>query len=528
MTPQPTPPPSFHPAAHAAERPDAVAVVDSDGRTLTYGDLATRSAQLANSWWERGLRTGDHVAIYMESRLEFFEIYWAALRSGLYLTAVNNHLTAPEAGHIVANCDARLLFVSASTRERAAAFVDDAALLEDVLLVGDGPADGLTPYAASHTGFPGVIERDEPLGRTMLYTSGSTGRPKGVKRPLTGRTVAEGGDLARQLRERIGLGPDAVYLSTAPFYHAASVVYLDAMLSNGAKAVAMARFDAEDFLRLIEQHRVTLVQLVPTMIIRLLKLDPEVRARYDVSSLQAVIHGAGPCPPEVKRQLIDWLGPIVFEYYGGTEDNGFTFISTEEWLAHPGSVGAAGEGVTLRICDDDGAEVPQGELGLVYFDNPAVETQFTYHKAEGGAASALHPQHPGWTTLGDIGYLDADGYLYLTDRRNHMIVRGGVNVYPREVEDGLITHPAVADVAVFGVPHDDLGEEVVAVVQPAAGVEPTADLAALLREHARAAMAHYKAPTSIDFTPELPRAATGKLIKGDVRAAFLARRGASA
>lgn len=514
---------SFDPSAHAARDPESLAIVDlAADRRLTYRQLSDRSAQLANAFHAMGLRPGDHMAVFIESGCEFVELYWAAIRGGLYLTAVNNHLTASEAAYIVDNCDAEVLVVSDTTIERAQELVADTPSVRHRITIGS-PAEGHRSYEDVLAEHSTQVDRPQLMGRTMFYSSGSTGRPKGVRRDLSGRALAEGGDTARELHAILGLGPGDVYLSPAPLYHAAAATYADATTANGATLVVMGRFDPEGFLKVVQDERVTLVQMVPTMMIRIMKLDPAIRAACDVSSLRAVVHGAGPCPTDVKRAFIEWLGPIVHEYYGGTEDLGHTSINSQEWLKRPGSVGRAAGAARLRIVGDDGNEMPVGQTGLVYFDSPDGAAEFGYHKTDEGASSARHPEHPTWTTLGDIGHIDADGYLYLSDRRGHMIVRGGVNVYPREVEDGLVAHEAVADVAVFGVAHPDLGEEVIAVVEAAPGFDPSPALGEELIAFARSVMAHYKAPTRVEFVKSLPRSPTGKLIKGDVRAAFMAR-----
>ncbi len=350
----------------------------------------------------------------------------------------------------------------------------------------------------------------------MLYSSGTTGRPKGVKRPLPTHAIDEIEPATRAIfANQYRYGPEMVYLSPAPMYHAAPLAFSIAVHRVGGTLVVMERFDAEACLASIEQYRVSHSQFVPTMFVRMLKLSEHERLAHDVSSLGVAVHAAAPCPVKVKQQMIDWWGPILMEYYAGSEGNGSTFITSEEWLEHPGSVGRARRG-TVQICDDDGNELETGNIGTVYFSGGG---QYEYYKDPAKTAAAALPD--GRTTLGDIGYLDADGYLYLTDRKAHMIISGGVNIYPQEIENVLIDHPGVVDVAVFGIPHPEMGEEVKAAVQLADGNEPSDELAAQLINFTRERIAHYKCPKSVDFEAELPRLPTGKLYKRLLRDRYL-------
>jgi fatty-acyl-CoA synthase len=345
----------------------------------------------------------------------------------------------------------------------------------------------------------------------MLYSSGTTGRPKGVRPPLPDRQVDEPGDgMVAVFGDRIGLGPDTVFLSPAPLYHAAPLRLCATVQALCGTVVVLERFDAEGALAAIERYRVTHGQWVPTMFVRMLKLPAEVRDRHDLSSLRIAVHAAAPCPAEVKQRMLDWWGPILHEYYSSTEVAGMTWIGPEEWRSHPGSVGRPILGV-VHICDDDGRELPTGVVGTVYFERDA--RPFEYHNDPVKTRGAEHPAHPNWTTVGDIGRLDQDGFLYLTDRRAFMIISGGVNIYPQEVEDVLALHPAVADVAVIGVPDPEMGERVLAVVTPAAGATPGSELERELISYVRDRIASYKAPRSVDFVDELPRTPTGKLVK---------------
>jgi long-chain acyl-CoA synthetase len=504
-----------YPRVHAATSPDKAALImATSGEVVTYRELDERSCRLARLFWDAGLRAGDHAAIFMENHSRYFEVAWAALRSGLYLTPVSSYLTADEAAYVVNDCGARVLVTSAARREVAERIVPDTPGIEVRLMVDTASAapGGHEPYDDAIGRYPAAPLDDEPLGDLMFYSSGTTGRPKGIKRPLTGRHAREGSALLIPLLQSLyGVAEDTVYLSPAPLYHAAPLTFSAGVQALGGTVVAMERFDAAQALALIERYRVTHGQFVPTMFVRMLKLPEEERRRHDLSSLRMAVHAAAPCPIPAKEQMIAWWGPVLVEYYAGTEGNGVTFIRSEEWLGHRGSVGRS-LGAPLHICDEAGEEVPIGETGLVYFDSPT-GLPFEYHNDPGKTRGTLHPRNPNWSTLGDVGHLDEDGYLYLTDRRAYMIIAGGVNIYPQEVENALVMHPAVIDVAVFGVPDDDMGEQVKAVVQPAPGVEAGAELELQLIAYCREHLAAVKCPRSIDFAPELPRLPTGKLYK---------------
>lgn len=491
-----------YPGHHATTRPDHPAVVMAgSGEVVTYRELDERSNQLAHLWHERGLRRGDHVAIVLPNHPRYFDVVWAALRSGLYYTPVNWRLSAPEVDHIVGDCGARSVVTSATLADRVAH------LRPEIPLVVDGHLPGWERYDDAVVDQPTTPLPEEPEGIGMYYSSGTTGRPKGIVFPLPERTVHDEHPIARY-QSPIANGPEAVYLSPAPLHHTAPVVTCSLAHRTGATTVVMEHWEPEACLAAIERHRVTSAQFVPTMFVRLLKLPSEVRDRYDLSSLRLVTHAAAPCPVDVKRRMLDWFGPIIWEYYAGSENVGSTLIGPEEWLAHPGSVGRP-RLCTVHICDDEHRELPAGQVGTIWFDTPGAS--FTYQGDAGGTAEERSPE--GWFTLGDIGYVDEEGYLYLTDRRSFTIISGGVNIYPREAEDVLVVHPAVADVAVIGVPDDDLGEEVKAVVQlldpDLAGPEMEAELLAFCRER----LASYKCPRSIDFDAALPRHDTGKLYK---------------
>ncbi len=506
-----------YPGVFARTRPEHPAVIMAgSGETLSYEELDARSNRLAHLFRDQGLGRGDHVALLMENQIRYMEIVWAAQRSGIYITCINSFLTAAEAAYIVDDCDARLLISSRAKADVATAIDPDAIPGVERRLMTDGvPAGSSDDHGQDWASYEDAVAEmpdhaidDETPGYPMLYSSGTTGRPKGVRRPLPDHTVQQVDDrTGRRLVPVYDYGPDMIYLSPAPMYHAAPLAFSNAVHRVGGTLVIMERFDAAECLAALDRFEVSHSQFVPTMFVRMLKLSAEERERHDLSKLRVAIHAAAPCPVPVKRDMIDWWGPIIYEYYAGSEGNGATLISSEEWLAHPGSVGRAAAG-NLHICDDEGNELPPGREGTVYFSGGG---EYEYHKDPVKTAEAR--LSGGRTTLGDVGYLDDEGYLYLTDRKAHMIISGGVNIYPREVEDALITHPAVADVAVFGVPDPEMGEQVKAVVQPADGVVADEALAAELIRFTREQVAHYKCPRSVDFEAELPRLPTGKLYK---------------
>lgn len=508
----------MYPGLWAKRFPDKPAVIHAvSGEGVTYQALDDRSNQLAQLMWSEGLREGDHVAIFMENHLSFFEVVWAALRSGLYITTINRYLTGEEAAYILDNCEAQMLVTSSYLGEVAAELTGSAPNCKRWLMAGD-PIAGYESYSdalAEHSTDP---LPDEPAGQFMLYSSGTTGRPKGILRPLSGQKIHEdAGPVGALQRALWGFDENTIYLSPAPLYHSAPIGFCTATQALGGTVVMMPRFDEIGALRAIEDHRVTHSQWVPTMFTRMLKQPPEDRRGFDLSSHKVAIHAAAPCPAGIKQQMFDWWGPIIYEYYGGTELNGITHTTPQEWLDHPGTVGRAILG-TIHICDESGGELATGEPGLVYFELP--QMPFEYLKDPEKTRDAQHPQHANWSALGDVGKLDDDGFLYLTDRASFMIISGGVNIYPQEIEDTMILHAKVADVAVVGVPNEEMGEEVKAVIQPEAGLVADDALAAELMDYAREHIAHYKCPRSIDFMEELPRLPTGKLYKRIIKDAY--------
>jgi fatty-acyl-CoA synthase len=504
----------MYPGHWAQVAPDKPAVVMAGtDDTVTYGQLDERSIRLARVWQNAGLRPGDGVALFMENQARFLEVVWAAMRSGLRITPVNRYLTTPEAAYIVNDCAASAIVTSKAMAAVAAELVDQIPGCKLRLSV-DGPVEGYDSYEDALAAVAATPLDDEPLGQLMLYSSGTTGRPKGIIRPQPPRKATDGLGALTGVGAMFGINAESVYLSPAPIYHAAPLGFCMAVTSLGGTVALMAHFDPLDALAALERHRCTHSQWVPTMFSRMLKLPEADRNRFDRSSHTVAIHAAAPCPRPVKEAMFEWWGPIIHEYYGGSELNGLTVVGPQDWLAHPGTVGRAVLG-KLHICDDDGNELPPGEPGLVFFEQEI--RPFEYHNDEEQTRASEHPVHRTWTALGDVGYVDDDGFLFLTDRATFMIISGGVNIYPREVEDVLVMHPLVDDVAVIGVPDPDMGEEVKAVVQLVAGADGTAELADELIEYARERLTHYKCPRTVDFDPALPRLPTGKLYKRVLR-----------
>ena len=497
----------MHPSHHAVIAADRPAVIISaTGQVQTYGDLDRASNRGAHLLRSLGLSTGDVFAVMLDNHPDYFELVWAAQRAGLYLVTISSRLTAGEVDYILTDSDARVL-VTSTTLAGAAGMADWSR--SDIALFVLGPAAGdyrsWEAEAGRQADTPII---DERAGGDMLYSSGTTGRPKGIKAPLPlDPAIAQSNSLCDTASGSLGFGPETVYLCPAPLYHAAPLRWSMATHRLGGTVVVMEKFDAAAALAAIERYGVTHGQWVPTHFIRMLKLTDEERLSYDLSTMRVAIHAAAPCPVPVKCSMIDWWGPILIEYYAGTEGNGMTLINSAEWLEHPGSVGRAVTGI-LHIVDESGEEVPARTKGMVYFEGGS---EFVYHNDPDKTRESRNAK--GWSTLGDIGWTDEDGYLYLTDRKSFMIISGGVNIYPQEIENLLVTHPKVADVAVIGAPDAEMGERVVAVVQPADIAEAGPELAAELSAWLRPQLSGVKMPRQVDFRPELPRHATGKLYK---------------
>ena len=511
----------MYPGSHAKPRANQPAfIMAGSGETVTYAELEARTNRLAHFLRSRGLNRLDHYAIFMENNARYLEACGAGERAGLYFTCINSFLKADELAYIVNNSESRVLIFSEEKRAVATEALKQCPKVE-VSLVVDGPGDGKSVLNLDEAvaGFPATPIADESVGTAMLYSSGTTGRPKGIVRPLPEQPPSKQLPLFDFLNMMWRYREGLTYLSPAPLYHSAPQAAVNLVIRNGGTAIIMERFDPEHYLQLIEKHRPTHSQLVPTMFSRMLKLPDEVRKKYDVSSLEVAIHAAAPCPPQVKEQMIEWWGPIIHEYYGATEGLGFTACDSPQWLAHRGTVGKVLLG-ELQVLDDDMKPCARETPGTLWFKTA---TPFEYFNDPKRTAET-RSEDGSMITVGDIGYVDDDGFLYLTDRATFMIVSGGVNIYPQECENLLITHPKVADAAVFGVPNEDLGEEVKAVVQPMPGIKADAALADELIEFCAKNLSRQKCPRSIDFMDELPRLPTGKLYKRLLRDKYWADR----
>lgn len=504
----------MYPAAQAKAHPEKPAfIMAGSGEVVTYGELERRSNRLAHLLRRQGLERLDHYSIFMENNSRFIECCAAGERSGLYYTAINSYLKADELAYIINNSESKVLITSRSRSEVARDALKQCPGVSLCLIVdGDASDAPMVPLDEAVAGLPETPIADEYLGVAMLYSSGTTGRPKGIVRPLPPDPPVQKLPLFDFLVKLWTFHEEMVYLSPAPMYHSAPLAAVALGIRLGATVVVMERFDPLEFLRLVEKHRITHTQLVPTMFSRMLKLPEAERTRYDLSSLEVAIHAAAPCPVQVKEQMIEWWGPIIHEYYGATEGLGFTACNSQEWLAHPGTVGRVLLG-DLHILDENMQPVPRGTPGEIWFKTA---TPFEYFN-DPERTQASRSDDGTMSTVGDVGYVDDDGFLYLTDRSTFMIISGGVNIYPQECENLLITHPKVADAAVFGVPNEDLGEEVKAVVQPMDGVIPGPELEAELIAFCREHLSAIKCPRTVDFTEALPRLPTGKLYKKPLR-----------
>ena len=500
----------MYPGAHARTSPDHPAVVMAgSGEVITYAQLDDGANRLSRVFHDVGLRPGDHIAFCMENHPRFLEICWGAHYAGLIYTAMSSRLTTDEMEYIIDNCGAKAFITSPYKADQAAELRDRMPGVELRLMVGD-TIEGYDSYEAAVEAASGEPMADRVSGTDMLYSSGTTGRPKGVNTNVPALPLETAGTNVANLAALFSMSDDSVYLSPAPLYHAAPLRFCMAVHVLGGTVLVMERFDADDYLRLVQEYKVTQSQVVPTMFVRMLKLPETLRSSYDVSSLVAVIHAAAPCPVDVKHKMIEWWGPVLHEYYAGTEGNGFVYCNSEQWLAHPGTVGQPVLG-EIHIVGDDGEELPTGEAGTIYFSGGG---SFEYHGDAEKTAESRLPN--GLATLGDVGRVDDEGYLYLTDRKAYMIISGGVNIYPQEAENVLTMHPEVTDVAVIGVPNDDFGEEVKAIVQPASMPHDEVSASQLERRlinYCRDQLADVKCPRSVDFREELPRHPTGKLYK---------------
>ena len=474
---------------------------------ITYGELEAFSNQFAHLCRSHGLARGDGIALCIENHPYFLAICWGAFRAGLNFTAISYRLQPAEVEYIVNDCGAKVVITSAHLQDQFEALAPH---------LSHSPAcymlDGSSTHAASLKdalkNFPTDRVSDESCGQSLLYSSGTTGRPKGVKKPLPPEAFGDPIPYFMSAQTRYEFDERTIYLSPAPLYHAAPLGFTMNVLRFGGKLVVMEQFNEALALEHIDRFQITHSQWVPTMFVRMLKLPEEQKAQLKGQHHRYAVHAAAPCPITIKHQMIEWWGPIIYEYYAGTEGNGSTFITSEDWLKHPGSVGQASPGCTLHILDDEGQEVSIGETGGVYFEGGG---QFVYLNDEEKTKGSYSEN--GWSTLGDIGYVNDEGYLFLTDRKSFMIISGGVNIYPQEAENVLITHPKVADVAVFGVPNSEFGEEVKAVVQPVDMRDAGSALESELIAYARSQISHIKCPRSVDFMAELPRHPTGKLYK---------------
>ena len=504
---------------HVKTHPDRAAfIMASTGETVTYRELEARSNRLAHLLRSLGLQHGGHYAIYMENHARFIESCAAGARSGLYYTCVNSFLTADELAYIIDNSESTVVITSRARLEVARQAIARCPKVVACIVV-DGPGDGhavinLDEAAAR---FPDTPLADERMGIPMLYSSGTTGRPKGILKPLPDQSPAQSTPQLDFGIRMWGYRSGMVYLSPAPLYHSAPNSAVTLTIRQGGTVIVMEKFDPEQYLQLVERYKVTHSQLVPTMFSRMLKLPEATRRRYDLSSLEVAVHAAAPCPVPVKEQMIDWWGPIIREYYGATEGHGFTVCDSQEWLAHKGTVGRVVLG-ELHVLDDDLKPCPTGVSGTLWFKPPH---PFEYFKDPERTAESRSADG-GLATVGDVGYVDADGFVFLTDRATFMIISGGVNIYPQECENLLVTHRKVADAAVFGVPNEEMGEEVKAVVQVMPGVTADAALGAELIAFCQEHLAKLKCPRTVDFIDAMPRLPTGKLYKKPLREQYWA------
>jgi long-chain acyl-CoA synthetase len=507
---------TYHIAEFAMKAPNRPAVMDSAGAALTYRELDMRSRKLARYLNAKGVVPGDHIAIMMANCADYLTVCWAAQRLGLIYTPINWHLAPNETAYIIENSDAKALIASDQVRPVLESIAED--LQHIVVALTTGPSFGIFKNVSD------VLERVDDgadfgyhEGSIMFYSSGTTGRPKGVTRKQGEIPWGHFSPHDMYLKTAYGLGEDSVYLVPAPLYHPAALVWAMNVLRGGGTVVVMEKFDPLNTLRLIEEYQVTHAQFVPTMFVRMLRLSAAERLKHRLASLRCVLHAAAPCPPQIKAEMIRWFGPVIHEYYAGSERNGLVAVDSATWLTHPGTVGRAVAG-QIHIIGENGCELPPGQDGLIYFSGGG---DFEYYKDPEKTASVFNER--GWSTLGDIGHVDADGFLYLSDRRIDLIISGGVNIYPNEVEEILMQHPSVSDVAVIGLPNVEYGQEVKAVVELHAGAASSSELATDLIAFCRSRIAAYKCPKSVDFAT-LPRLPNGKMLKRQIRDQYLAIR----
>ena len=498
---------------HAEATPDKPAViVHPSGATVTFGELEACANRLAHHFRRAGLVEGDTIAVLMENNAHLHAVMWAARRSGLYYAPINTHLTPAEAAYIVDNSGAKAVVAARAMRkvcEGLEEHLPDG--LPDLLMIADDDLDGWQRYPECVAGQPDSPIADEIEGELLQYSSGTTGRPKGIRRELLHLSPAEAPSMVGVLLGTLGFDSDGKYLSPAPLYHTAPNMWSMGVLAMGGTVVVMEKFDPEQCLEAIQRYGVTHGQFVPAMFVRMLKLPEAVRNSYSIASLKRVVHAAAPCPVDIKKQMINWWGPIVDEYYSSSEGAGVTWITADDWLAHPGSVGKPLVG-QAHLLDEQGNELPSGQAGQIFFDMGG--RLFEYLKDSDKTAESRDTH--GWVTVGDVGYVDEDGYLFLTDRKHHMIISGGVNIYPQEAENMLVTHPKVLDAAVFGIPDDEMGQTVKGVVQTLDATDATDEFGDELLAWLRERLAHYKCPRSISFEAQLPRTDTGKLYKQEL------------
>jgi long-chain acyl-CoA synthetase len=506
----------------AQENPDWLAVVEPDGTEHKAGDLLGRVNQIVHALRARGLQAGDGIVALVPNGIAPQELSLAALQAGWYYTPLNWHFTAPEIAYIIADTGAKAFFLHERFAVTGVAAADEAGVPADARF-SYGTVPGFLPVSELRAGQPTTMPEDRTAGTAMHYTSGTTGRPKGVRRGLTGLDPDVSADLLTGLLQFFGIteGQPNVHLVTSPNYHTAVTIFGGSALQFGHTLVSLDSWDAERALQLVQQYQVTNTHMVPTQFKRMLTLPEPVRSQYDVSSMRWLIHAAAPCPVPIKASMLDWWGPVIYEYYAATEGGG-SIVTPTEWLDKPGTVGKAWPGSELMVVDDDGVECATGVPGTVYMKMGALEFEYKDDPAK-TAASRLR----GYFTVGDIGYLDSDGFLFLCDRKSDLIISGGANIYPAEIEAEIITNPKVADVAVFGIPDEEWGEQVKAVVQPADGVEASAELAAEILASLDGRLAKMKWPKSIDFVAELPRDPSGKLLKRRLREPYWAGQGTS-